>query len=143
MSTSNGMGTSTIAASQYAKTILTSNNYVQTYQPNYELITYPTKKEKKMNWFKRKFVEWAKTAIEQSRESEYIATKMAPSSHDSINGKTSVRFTIYPASGGHVIEYYKQDRFRDSEGPSLVIVPAGESLGTAIEHALTLESLRA
>ena len=56
-------------------------------------------KEKKMGWFKRKFAQWTREAWESADKAEVYATdSIRP--HEGLNGKTSVRFTIYPASGG-------------------------------------------
>jgi hypothetical protein len=60
-----------------------------------------------------------------------------------IDASKSIRFTIYPASGGYVIEHYKNDRMRESDGPTLTIVNNGDSIGQAIEHAIAVESLKA
>ena len=98
-------------------------------------------KEKKMGWFKRKFAQWCREAWENSRKEEVYATETVRA-HDGVNGKSSVRFTIYAASGGHIIEYYKQDRYKDGDGPELVIVNQGDELGKAVEHILTMEALR-
>lgn len=99
-------------------------------------------KEKKMGWFKRKFAQWTREAWESASKAEVYATdSIRP--HEGLNGKTSVRFTIYPASGGFVIEHYKQDRFKDGDGPSLTIVNNGDSIGQAIEHAIAIEALKA
>ena len=99
-------------------------------------------KEKKMGWFKRKFAQWTREAWENSRDKDRTyATDSVVS--QGINGKTSVRFTIYPASGGFVIEHYKQDRFKDGDGPTLTIVNNGDELGKAVEHILTMEALKA
>ena len=95
-------------------------------------------KEKKMGWFKRKFAQWSREAWENVHD---VPTKLVE--RNSPDAKTSIRFTIYPASGGFVVEHYKQDRYKDNEGPSLTIVNNGESLGTAVEHILTIEALKA
>lgn len=98
-------------------------------------------KEKKMGWLKRKFAKWSREAWENSRDVDRTyATESVVS--QGINGKTSVRFTIYPASGGFVIEHYKQDRFKDGDGPALTIVNNGDELGKAVEHILTMEALK-
>lgn len=98
-------------------------------------------KEKKMGWLKRKFAKWSREAWENSRNSEVYTTDNVRV-QDGINGKTSIRFTVYPASGGFVIEHYKQDRFKDGDGPTLTIVNHGDELGKAVEHILAIEALR-
>ena len=99
-------------------------------------------KEKKMGWFKRKFAKWCREAWENSRDEDktYAVDSVRP--HEGVNGKSSIRFTIYAASGGHIIEYYKNDRYKEHDGPELVIVNQGEELGKAVEHILTMEALK-
>ena len=99
------------------------------------------KKKKKMGWLKKKFAQWSREAWENSRSDETYATDTIRA-HDGINGKSSVRFTVYPASGGFVIESYKQDRYKENDGPTLTIVNNGDSIGTAVEHILTMEALK-
>ena len=106
-----------------------------------EIVFTSHKKEKKMGWFKRKFAQWCREAWENSRRDEVYATDTVRP-HEGVNGKSSVRFTIYAASGGHIIEYYKQDRYKDGDGPELVIVNQGDELGKAVEHILTMEALK-
>lgn len=102
--------------------------------------TVRKEKEKKMGWFKRKFAQWTREAWENSRDA--VDSPISVHSNN-IDARTSMRFTVYPASGGFVIEHYKSERFKDGDGPSLTIVNNGESLGTAVEHILTLEALKA
>ena len=96
------------------------------------------KKEKKMNWLKRIIASWIKDLYEEDYENTTVQSVEATSP----NAKTSIRFTLYPASGGWVIEHFKQDRYKDSEGPSLTIVNHGEEIGKAVEHIISIESLR-
>lgn len=93
-----------------------------------------------MGWFRKKFNGWVRQAWNDAQESECVDTTLR--AHDGINGKTSVRFTIYPASGGFVIEHYKQDRYKDSDGPTLTIVNHSDELGKTVEHILTMEALK-
>ena len=98
-------------------------------------------KEKKMGWLKRKFAKWSREAWEESQQIDEVYA--IPSRSNSIDASKSIRFTIYPASGGYVIEHYKNDRMRESDGPTLTIVNNGDSIGQAIEHAIAIESLKA
>ena len=93
-----------------------------------------------MGWFKRKFAQWSREAWENSRSEEVCDNSIR--THDGVNGKSSVRFTIYPASGGFVIESYKQDRYKENDGPTLTIVNHGDDLGKAVEHIIAVEALR-
>ena len=96
-------------------------------------------KEKKMGWLKRKFAQWSREAWEESQPRDEVYAV----STRGIDSSKSIRFTIYPASGGFVIEHYKSDRMKESDGPTLTIVNNGDSIGQAIEHAIALESLKA
>ena len=124
------MANGSIAGSQYAKAI----------RPISPVTFTKVKKRKKMGWFKRKFAQWSREAWENSRNEEVCDTTLR--AHDGINGKTSVRFTVYPASGGFVIESYKQDRYKENDGPTLTIVNHGDDLGKAVEHIIAMEALR-
>jgi hypothetical protein len=97
-------------------------------------------KEKKMGWLKRKFAKWSRDAWEESQQIDEV---YAIPSRTGIEASKSIRFTIYPASGGYVIEHYKNDRMKESDGPTLTIVNNGDSIGQAIEHAIAIESLKA
>jgi hypothetical protein len=97
-------------------------------------------KEKKMSWFKKKFNGWVRQAWEDARTD--VDQPISVHSNN-IDSKTSMRFTVYPASGGFVIEHYKSERFKDGDGPNLTIVNHGEELGKAVEHILAIESLKA
>jgi hypothetical protein len=94
------------------------------------------KKEKHMNWLRDKIKDWL--------NGPYVSEVKSSLRGDtgSVNAKTSLRFTIYPASGGYVIEHYKLDRYKDSEGPVLTIVNNGEDIGRTVEHLVAVESLR-
>jgi hypothetical protein len=100
-------------------------------------------KEKKMGWFKRKFAQWCREAWENSRDEDRTYAVVDAVQSRSIDANKSIRFTLYPASGGYVIEHYKNDRMRDSDGPTLTIVNNGDSIGQAIEHVIAIESLKA
>ena len=95
------------------------------------------KKEKKMGWLKKKFAEWAREAWENSRGAAVVAREA-----DTPSPKTSIRFAIYPAAGGWIIEHSKNDRYKDTEGPTLTIITDFDDLGKAVEHIITLEALR-
>ena len=103
--------------------------------------TRKVRKEKvmKMGWLKRKFAKWSREAWEESQ----MKDEVYPVSSRGIEASKSIRFTIYPASGGYVIEHYKNERMRESDGPTLTIVNNGDSIGQAIEHILAIEALKA
>jgi len=133
----------TIAGSQYAKAI-NSKPPGMVFKTRYgitsdEYCAKKVKKEKKMGWFKRKFAKWVREAWDEAQDTTGTLVK-APS--DSVTAKSSIRFTVYPASGGFVIESWKQDRYKESDGPTLTIVNHGDDLGKAVEHIIAIEALR-
>lgn len=135
--------TGSIASSQYSKAVNGSGH-----RPHYArgararpIQTVHDKKENKMSWFKKKFAKWVREAWENSRTDEvYAVDSVRP--HEGVNGKSSIRFTIYAASGGHIIEYYKNDRYKEHDGPELVIVNGDQTIGQSVEHILTMEALK-
>lgn len=57
-------------------------------------------------------------------------------------GGYGMNFTVYPANGGHVLEYQYYDQKADRHTNSLHIVTADQDLGQVIGHAITLEMLK-
>ena len=127
-------GSITLGQAKYNRTIAGS-------LPSEIRFTKAKKEKKKMGWFKRKFAQWSREAWESSSTEEVYSADTVRA-HEGVSGKSSVRFTIYTAQGGNIIEYYKQDRDRGVDGPQLVIVNQGDELGKAVEHILTMEALR-
>lgn len=137
-------GNGSIAASQYAKAV-NSKPPGMVFKTRYGITSdkygaKKAKKEKKMGWFRKKFNNWVRQAWEDARTE--TVDRDVIRAHDGINGKSSVRFTVYPASGGFVIESYKQDRYKENDGPELTIVNHGDELGKAVEHIIAIEALR-
>lgn len=57
-------------------------------------------------------------------------------------GGYGMNFTVYPANGGHVLEYQYYDQKTDRHTNSLHLVTADQDLGQVIGHAITLEMLK-
>ena len=97
-----------------------------------------------MKWFDRWFAKKVRWAWDHnnkpSRDIEY-ATSPVSAVSNTPRSSSNIRFTIYPASGGYVVEHqvYSPHKDRDS---ALTIVNHGEELGKVIEHIITLEALR-
>lgn len=89
-----------------------------------------------MNWLRIKIKDWLYGPYPAVKDSSLVREI------GGVNAKTSMRFTVYPADGGYVIEHIKLDRHKDSDGPELTIVNRGEDLGKTVEHILAIESLR-
>lgn len=136
-------GNGSIGAASYARTI----NRTPPSANVFRLDTARTRKvqkekeKKKMGWFRKKFNNWVRQAWESAREEEVYATDTIRA-RESISGKSSIRFTVYAAQGGNIIEYYKQDRYKEHDGPELVLVTGDQTIGQAVEHILTMEALK-
>lgn len=59
-----------------------------------------------------------------------------------LNDEASLRFNVYRASGGTVIETRKYNHIKDVNHTRLHIVVDGEDLGASIGKIITMESLR-
>jgi hypothetical protein len=51
-------------------------------------------------------------------------------------------FTIYTASGGHILEFSSYDEKNDRHNQALHIIPSDTDMGQGIAHIITLEMLR-
>jgi hypothetical protein len=51
-------------------------------------------------------------------------------------------FTIYQASGGHILEYSSYDEKSDRHTNALHIITSEQDLGQGIAHIITIEMLR-
>ncbi len=94
-----------------------------------------------MKWFDKWFAKKCKQAWEDGRKEKEVglALTAARSIESSSNGMT---FTVYRASGGHVIETRKYDRKRDTNDNGLHIITDDKDLGEEIGRIITFEHLR-
>jgi hypothetical protein len=131
-------GSGSIASSQYSKAVGSNAGYKTHYARGRPKQTVSKKEKKKMGFFRRKFNQWVRDAWNEAHDTTEVAVR----SSEGVTGKSSIRFTIYAAQGGNIIEYYKQDRYRESDGPELVLVTGDQTIGQAVEHILTMEALK-
>ena len=66
-------------------------------------------------------------------------TKNTISGSPRVNG---MQFTVYPANGGHVLEYNYYDPKTDRHNNSLHLINADQNMGDVIGQAITLEMLK-
>ena len=64
-----------------------------------------------------------------------VSTSRSPQAH-------GMNFTIYPANGGHILEYSYNDPKTDRHTSSLHIITADQNMGEVIGHAITFEMLK-
>lgn len=93
-----------------------------------------------MKWFNKWFAKKCQQAWEDYRKQPVEATLSVEraSKIESIG----MNFTVYKASGGHIIEHRVYDRKTDRNNNSLHIITEDKDLGEEIGKIITFESLR-
>ena len=79
---------------------------------------------------------------EASKEAETISVGPGDSIKGSSPRSQGMNFTVYPANGGHVLEYNYYDPKTDRHNNSLHLINADQNMGDVIGHAITLEMLK-
>ena len=93
-----------------------------------------------MKWFNKWFAKKCQQAWEDYRKQPVETTlSVERSSKIESNG---MNFTVYKASGGHIIEHRVYDRKTDRNNNSLHIITDDKDLGEEISKIITFESLR-
>ena len=93
-----------------------------------------------MKWFNKWFAKKCQQAWEDYRKQPVETTlSVERSSKIEANG---MNFTVYKASGGHIIEHRVYDRKTDRNNNSLHIITDDKDLGEEIGKIITFESLR-
>lgn len=103
------------------------------------------KSKKKGNFISRWLVNSLKTAVaeEQKERAEMNSIKgISVSSANKIDSDKGIRFQVYKANGGFVVETSMYDRQRDRHHSSLHIIADEKDLGAEIGKIITMESLK-
>lgn len=106
-------------------------------------------KKKAGNFFTRWMLKSLKNAVaEEQKEKEAMNQIKVPrglqSIHSaSIDSDKGIRFQVYKAQGGFVVETSSYDRTRDRHFNSLHIINDDEKFGDKIEKIITMEALKA
>jgi hypothetical protein len=95
-----------------------------------------------MRWLKQRLRNWINSTDD---EVEYVTSKrrntlVAGDRHE-LDGEP-IRFQVYRASGGMVIQTHIYDRNKDRSHQRLHIVDDGVDLGASINKIITMELLR-
>ena len=107
------------------------------------------KPKKKGNFISRWLLKSLKNAAaEEQQEREAMNSIKVPrglqvSTGPNIDSDKGIRFQVYKAQGGYVIETSTYDRSRDRHVNGLHIINDGEKFGDKIEKIITLEALKA
>jgi hypothetical protein len=71
------------------------------------------------------------------------AQTAAPTSdRDKFINANGITFTVYPATGGHIVEFRSYDSTMDRLTTRLHVIPEGEEFAQRIAETVTLECLR-
>jgi hypothetical protein len=105
-----------------------------------------------MKWFDRWFSNKCAEAWEDARTEKKSRGSLVKEIGEVSGGNTisanGLMFTIYPANGGHVVEFRKREYSnhpvsRSDENPhSLYVISADKDLGESLTHIMTLELLK-
>lgn len=104
-------------------------------------------KKKKPNFIRRWLYKISEEAWNNSRNSGMLA---APPERSTI-GKSqasidqperAIRFTIYNASGGRVVETQRYDRQKDRHVNGLYVITSNQEFGNEIDKIITMEALK-
>jgi hypothetical protein len=96
-----------------------------------------------VNWLKKKLHHWINSAYNNEDvvlcEDRSIGRSIAVSTLDS---DRNIRFNVYKATGGTIIETSFYDRHKDRHNSSLHIITDDQDLGKEIGKIITMETLK-
>jgi hypothetical protein len=94
------------------------------------------KKEKKMNFIKRKLRNWL-----MDEPYNDMATISVRDEQDISDHENSINFTVINAAGGRIVQVRYYDRKADRHSNKLHIITPEEDLAEALAHILTIETI--
>ena len=87
-----------------------------------------------------------RTYMEEAAKDAHYGNCQTTGPDNSIKGTSpranGMQFTVYPANGGHVLEYQYYDPKTDRHNNSLHLITVDQNMGEVIGHAITLEMLK-
>lgn len=110
----------------------------------------PKAKKKKGNFISRWMLKTLKSAVaDEQAEKERTAVNQIKvprglqiGAGPSLDAEKGIRFQVYKAQGGYVVETSSYDRSRDRHINGLHIINDGEKFGDRIEKIITMEALK-
>ena len=95
-----------------------------------------------MNFFKKWFQKMCREAWENvSEDKNHLSNSMEVVAASQSIDSNGIRFTVYKADGGHVVETKTYDKHHDSH-TSLYIVTSDEELGERLANIITYEAIK-
>ena len=101
----------------------------------------PVRKTKKAETMKQTLKQRIRNWLMDRDDGAVIQPSPVDRDGDKLQGE-GLRFSVYRASGGFVIECRQYDRIKDRHLNSIYIVTEEEDLGNKIGQIITMESLR-
>jgi hypothetical protein len=94
-----------------------------------------------MNWLKKKLHRWINSAYDEAVmcEPHSIGRSIAVSTLDS---DRNIRFNVYKATGGTIIETSFYDRHKDRHNNSLHVITDDKDIGKELGKIITMETLK-
>jgi hypothetical protein len=96
-----------------------------------------------VNWLKKKLYHWINSAYNNEDivvcQDRSIGMSMVTSTLDS---DRNIRFNVYKATGGTIVETSFYDRHKDRHNSSLHIITDDQDLGKEIGKIITMETLK-
>lgn len=92
---------------------------------------------KKMNFFKRWLIK-----LTRSNDESYGEQIVVSNEHSIDQPDRAIRFTVYIANGGRVVETHRYDRKNDRSHQNLYVITDDKEFGKEIDKIITMESLR-
>ena len=68
--------------------------------------------------------------------------KAAPNENQIHLSQSAMNFRLYPATGGHIVEYSYYDERKDQNTQALHLITSDQDLGDALSKIMTLEALK-
>jgi hypothetical protein len=99
------------------------------------------KKQKKPNFFKRLLHKWT-NEVNNSQDEKLGINLRIDHNTTKIDSDKGIRFQVYKATGGFVVETSMYDRQRDRHHNSLHIITDDQDLGAQIGKIITMEALK-
>jgi hypothetical protein len=103
------------------------------------------KQQPKKPWFlKRWVINWVREDWENAGENTLPSNRIESitSSRDTLDSDRAIRFNIYHANGGRVVEVSSYDLHKDRHKKSLYVITSDQDFGREIDKIVTMEALK-
>jgi hypothetical protein len=100
------------------------------------------KQQPKKPWFlKRWVINWVREDWEYAGANT-LASNRVDSPRDTLDSDRAIRFNIYHANGGRVVEVSSYDLHKDRHKRSLYVITSDQDFGREIDKIVTMEALK-